>query len=91
MSFGNQIYLICSHYLTVLHPRHKLTYFRNAGWESEWITTAEKLVRDEFNRSYANKDVPVDAPPTGAGEDSSTKVCIIMTARDTRLTFVTYT
>lgn len=77
------MYLIRSHYLTVLHPRHKLTYFKNASWEAEWITNAEKLVRDEFKRSYANKDVPVDAPPTGAGEGSSTKVCIISIAHHT--------
>jgi hypothetical protein len=37
----------------VLHPRHKLEYFKNAGWEEDWIKTAEELVRDEFERSYA--------------------------------------
>ncbi|KAG1853540.1 hypothetical protein C8R48DRAFT_558143, partial [Suillus tomentosus] len=24
----------------VLHPRHKLSYFKNAGWEDEWVDTA---------------------------------------------------
>ncbi|KAG1889611.1 uncharacterized protein F5891DRAFT_906011, partial [Suillus fuscotomentosus] len=24
----------------VLHPRHKLQYFKAAGWEDEWVTTA---------------------------------------------------
>ncbi|KAA1478819.1 hypothetical protein DENSPDRAFT_757967, partial [Dentipellis sp. KUC8613] len=24
----------------VLHPRHKLDYFKNANWESDWINTA---------------------------------------------------
>ncbi|KAF8153394.1 hypothetical protein B0H34DRAFT_634348, partial [Crassisporium funariophilum] len=24
----------------VLHPRHKLNYFRKAGWEDDWIETA---------------------------------------------------
>ncbi|KAF9559745.1 hypothetical protein CPC08DRAFT_621297, partial [Agrocybe pediades] len=24
----------------VLHPRHKLQYFKTAGWEAEWIETA---------------------------------------------------
>ncbi|KAG2741633.1 hypothetical protein P692DRAFT_201661077, partial [Suillus brevipes Sb2] len=24
----------------VLHPHHKLSYFRNAGWDLEWIQTA---------------------------------------------------
>ncbi|KIM54105.1 hypothetical protein SCLCIDRAFT_39696, partial [Scleroderma citrinum Foug A] len=36
----------------VLHPRHKLSYFKNAQWEVEWIATAEVLVREEFARSY---------------------------------------
>ncbi|KZP11279.1 hypothetical protein FIBSPDRAFT_962382 [Athelia psychrophila] len=25
------------HIAMVLHPRYKLSYFRNAGWDSEWI------------------------------------------------------
>jgi hypothetical protein len=30
----------------VLHPRHKLSYFKSADWEDDWINTAEALVRD---------------------------------------------
>jgi len=37
----------------VLHPRHKLSYFKQAGWPTEWINTAEDIVRTKFNRSYA--------------------------------------
>lgn len=44
----------------VLHPRHKLTYFTNAGWEQDWIQTASNLVRQEFDFSYA--DMPIDDP-----------------------------
>jgi hypothetical protein len=36
----------------VLHPRHKLNYFKNAKWETEWIEDARILVRAEFDRSY---------------------------------------
>ncbi|KAG0701873.1 hypothetical protein DFH29DRAFT_760631, partial [Suillus ampliporus] len=36
----------------VLHPHHKLSYFKSAGWEDDWISTAEALVHDEFERSY---------------------------------------
>ncbi|KDR83009.1 hypothetical protein GALMADRAFT_134522 [Galerina marginata CBS 339.88] len=36
-----------------LTDEHKLEYFRQAGWTSEWIDSAESLVRDEFERSYA--------------------------------------
>ena len=38
--------------MSVLHPRHKLAYFNEAGWELEWIHTAEGIVRAEFERSY---------------------------------------
>ena len=41
----------CS-FLLVLHPRHKLNYFKNAQWEDEWIRAARQLVRDEFDLSY---------------------------------------
>jgi hypothetical protein len=37
---------------SVLHPRHKLSYFKNAGWEHEWVVAAEQIVRAEFKRSY---------------------------------------
>ena len=42
---------------TVLHPQYKLQYFRNAGWETEWITTAEHLVREIYDQSYAARTV----------------------------------
>ena len=41
-------------YIIVLHPRHKLSYFKTARWEDEWMATAEWLVRDEFASSYMN-------------------------------------
>jgi hypothetical protein len=44
-------------FLTVLHPRHKLQYFRVAGWEDEWIDAAHTIVREEFDRTYAFMDV----------------------------------
>ncbi|KAG1852961.1 hypothetical protein C8R48DRAFT_564865, partial [Suillus tomentosus] len=37
----------------VLHPCHKLTYFRRAKWEDTWIETAETLVQETFERSYS--------------------------------------
>jgi hypothetical protein len=40
----------------VLHPRHKLSYFKQAGWPTEWINAAEGIVRAEFKRSYAVND-----------------------------------
>jgi len=37
----------------VLHPRHKLAYFKNAGWEDEWIKTAEHIMCKEYEHLYA--------------------------------------
>ena len=37
----------------VLHPTHKLKYFQKKGWDKEWISTAEEIVREEFKRNYA--------------------------------------
>ena len=38
----------------MLHPRHKLTYFKAVGREDEWIDAVEQIVRDEFEQKYAN-------------------------------------
>ena len=42
---------------SVLHPRHKLQYFQNAGWDKDWIETAHSIVCDEFDQTYAFMDV----------------------------------
>jgi hypothetical protein len=47
----------------VLHPSHKLAYFTQAGWDDEWRATAEKIVRAEFERAYADLEV-VDSQDT---------------------------
>jgi hypothetical protein len=49
---------------SVLHPRHKLQYFTNAGWEDSWIDTARTIVRNEFDRTYAFMDVDSEADST---------------------------
>ena len=36
----------------VLHPGMKLEYFRNQGWEEEWIEQAETLVCEEYGAKY---------------------------------------
>ena len=41
---------------SVLHPCHKLAYFKTAGWEQEWIETARELVCDAFEQSYKQED-----------------------------------
>jgi len=63
------IYLIIIY--LVLHPRHKLDYFKKAGWKEEWITAARQIVRDEFERSYAE-------PLAGTDNEDKPIVCIIL-------------
>ena len=46
----------------MLHPRHKLSYFKSQNWEPEWIQTAEDLVREQYARNYA-RDVESDGEP----------------------------
>ncbi|KAG1735960.1 uncharacterized protein EDB91DRAFT_1055957 [Suillus paluster] len=41
----------------ILHPHHKLVYFKVVNWENEWIDAAEKLLRDEFERSYLDSSL----------------------------------
>jgi hypothetical protein len=48
---------------SVLHPSHKLEYFAQAGWDKEWCATAEKILRTEFRRAYANIQVDDDNVP----------------------------
>ena len=50
----------------MLHPKHKLKYFEQAGWENEWVEKAEELVRTEFERSYkyTNNDFFAQTEPT---------------------------
>lgn len=71
-------YLMCS--ILVLHPHHKLKYFKTAGWLDTWIETTENLVHDEFQRSYSSiarlddkEDTDVDMESADKGQ--STKVC----------------
>jgi hypothetical protein len=62
------IHLIILTIYQVLHPRHKLEYFKRAGWDNEWIATAREIVQTEFDRSYAFMEVdePNDPEPVCA-------------------------
>jgi hypothetical protein len=41
----------------VLHPSHKLAYFNQAGWDEDWRSTAEDIVRYEFERAYKDMEI----------------------------------
>ncbi len=49
--------------LLVLHPRHKLHYFKTAGWQKEWIEAAHAILREEFDRMYAFMDLDNEIVP----------------------------
>ena len=40
----------------MLHPHHKLTYFKTTGWTDKWIDTAEALICTQFHERYASRD-----------------------------------
>ncbi|KAG1889594.1 uncharacterized protein F5891DRAFT_965506, partial [Suillus fuscotomentosus] len=42
------------HISTVLHPQHKLAYFKAVQWEDGWIKITEQVVRKEFEDSYSS-------------------------------------
>lgn len=39
----------------MLHPKYKLKYFADAGWETDWIETARQLLRNEWEAQYKPK------------------------------------
>lgn len=60
----------------VLHPQHKLQYFEDAGWEPEWIAQAHRIVKEEYDERYKDRDVPegifepLDSRKTSSNIDS---------------------
>jgi hypothetical protein len=53
---SNSWYKMLFIFLAVLHPSHKLEYFRTAEWEDDWVKTAEEIVCAEFERTYMDVD-----------------------------------
>jgi hypothetical protein len=47
----------------VFHPGLKLEYFRQKGWEEEWIDTAEELIHTVYAAQYEEKEDVVGANP----------------------------
>ena len=44
--------------LLVLHPVYKTSYFKDACWEREWISTAVSAARKEWLENYKEKGQP---------------------------------
>ncbi|KAF8814886.1 hypothetical protein BYT27DRAFT_7081586 [Phlegmacium glaucopus] len=74
----------------VLHPQHKLTYFKKAGWDNDWIKTARQIVRDEFERSYKSitKDSDDDVETNVAKVHCFLHYIILFLFLDSRTSFL---
>lgn len=40
----------------VMHPSHKLDYFKEAGWDNKWIEGVREIVEEEWERSYKRSE-----------------------------------
>ena len=45
-----------------MHPQYKLEYFHHAGWEAEWIQTAEDITRTAYESRYVHVGPDVIQP-----------------------------
>lgn len=54
----------------MLHPRHKLTYFKNLKWKDGWIKNAHNIVQTEYKKNYEGKFNGDKAHDHGAPSDT---------------------
>ena len=59
----------------VLHPRHKLSYFKNSGRSDVFVQTARHVVRNEYNRSYKIRNISEGV--TDGDESDEEQVCTV--------------
>jgi len=57
----------------VLHPQHKLKYFKNAGWPVDWIHSAWEIVHAEIDQTYMAQDIDSDVEMV-----EGDKVCLVL-------------
>ncbi|KIM69828.1 hypothetical protein SCLCIDRAFT_102639 [Scleroderma citrinum Foug A] len=41
----------------VLHPCHKMEYFKQAKWRADWIADADQLICDTYALHYTSRDI----------------------------------
>jgi hypothetical protein len=64
--------------LAVLHPQHKLAYFKAQGWEESWVDTAHKIVHEEYDCLYAPANLSVDSEDKYIHVGSVDSVCFFV-------------
>ena len=69
----------------MLHPRHKLKYFENAGWPVDWIDSAREIVHAEFDQTYVARDVDSDVEMV---EGDKVRLVLLMIIRFPTYNFV---
>ena len=79
------VYTYSHSFSIVLHPCHKLEYFKLAGWKPPWIATARKLVNDRYDKSYAAYHTSEDSDGQA---DIDTEVCYFYSVSKTTLIVV---
>ena len=62
--------MLCWLQPSVLHPGLKLEYFRQQGWEEEWVDNAETLTCKEYIAHYDGKENVVTLAPDTANSVS---------------------
>ena len=83
MGMNYAIYLTLANYsYLVLHPGLKLEYFRQQKWEPEWIKTAERMVRDEYSRTYEGRVKTSEATASAHNVDALVSLCDPFLARN---------
>ena len=79
------VYTYSHSFSIVLHPCHKLEYFKLAGWKPPWIATARKLVNDRYDKSYAAYHTSEDSDGQA---DIDMEVCYFYSVSKTTLIVV---
>jgi hypothetical protein len=64
--------------VTVLHPHHKLAYFKNTWWEDAWIETAATLVLNEFEWSYLEVGIQENGDDIEVSNTAAHEVCVFL-------------
>lgn len=60
--------------ILVLHPRHKLSYFKNLKWTDAWIAMAREIVEEEYKDHYEGKFDGEQADDAGASMEADEDV-----------------
>ncbi|KIP01061.1 hypothetical protein PHLGIDRAFT_38406, partial [Phlebiopsis gigantea 11061_1 CR5-6] len=60
----------------ILHPQFKTQYFKNAKWEDDWIKTAERIFREDWDCRWSllKEDGDVEETATVAPPKTSTNI-----------------